>query len=181
MRGFVLRRRLNVDTIKTIVKIIDGLSEKVGSVVSWTLPCLMALSCFEVFTRRILDSPTIWTDEILGYFFCAAVLLPMGYTQLYKGHANIDVFTEGMSKRKQAILEIVNFVVFAFPFVLIMLWNGTIYAATSWMMQEKIASAFNSIVYPAKTLIPLGFALLFLQLVADFIKKIVYLVKGEEL
>jgi TRAP-type mannitol/chloroaromatic compound transport system permease small subunit len=170
-----------MDTLKTIVKFIDGLSEKVGSAVSWILFALVALCCFEVFTRRILGSPTIWTHEILSYFFCATVMLLMGYTQLYNGHANIDVFTEGMSKRTQVILEVINFVIFAFPFVLIMLWNGTIFAATSWMMHERTPSAFNAIVYPAKTLIPVGFALVFLQLVADFIKKIVYLAKGEEL
>ena len=170
-----------MDTLKTIVKFIDGLSEKVGSVASWLLLGLVALSCFEVFTRRVLGSPTIWTHEILSYIFCSTILLLMGYTQLYKGHANIDVFTEGMSKRKQVILEVVNFVIFAFPFVLIMLWNGTVFAATSWMMQERTPSAFNGIIYPAKTLFPVGFALVFLQLVADFIKKIVYLAKGEEL
>lgn len=169
-----------MDTIKNITKIIDGLSEKVGSAVSWILIGLAALSCFEVFTRRVLGAPTIWTHEILSYFFCASILLLMGYTQLHKGHANIDVFTEHMSKRTQVILEVVNFVIFAFPFVLIMLWNGTVFAATSWMMQERTPSAFNAIVYPAKTLIPVGFALFFLQLAADFIRKIVYLVKGEE-
>ncbi|MBU2054406.1 MAG: TRAP transporter small permease subunit [Proteobacteria bacterium] len=168
-------------TLKTIVNFIDGLSERVGSVVSWILLCLVALSCFEVFTRRVLGSPTIWTHEILSYIFCATIMLLMGYTQLYKGHANIDVFLGSMSKRKQVILEVVTFVIFAFPFVLVMLWDGIIFAATSWMMQERTPSAFNAIVYPAKTLIPVGFALLFLQLVADFIKKIVYLVKGEEL
>jgi TRAP-type mannitol/chloroaromatic compound transport system permease small subunit len=170
-----------VDKIKTILKIIDGLSEKVGSAVSWILFGLVALSCFEVFTRRILGKPTIWTHEILSYFFCATILLLMGYTQLHKGHANIDVFLVNMSKRKQVILEAFCFVIFALPFVLIMLWNGVIFAATSWEMQERTPSAFNAIVYPAKTLIPVGFALLLLQLAADFIKKIVYLVKGEEL
>jgi len=169
-----------VDTIKKITKIIDSVSEKVGGFLSWVLIGLAALSCYEVFTRRVLGSPTIWTDAILSYLFCASIMLLMGYTQFHKGHANIDVFTERLSKRTQTILEIVTFVIFAFPFVLIMLWDGTIFAATSWMMQERTPSAFNVIVYPAKTLIPVGFALFFLQLVADFIKKIIYLVKGEE-
>jgi TRAP-type mannitol/chloroaromatic compound transport system permease small subunit len=170
-----------VHKIKTILKIIDGISEKVGNAVSWILLGLIVLSCYEVFTRRILGSPTIWTDSILSYIFCATILLLMGYTQFHKGHANIDVFTEKLSKRKQVILEVITFVIFAFPFVLVMLGDGIIFAGTSWMMQERTPSAFNVIVYPAKTLIPVGFALLFLQIVADFIKRIIYLVKGEEL
>jgi TRAP-type mannitol/chloroaromatic compound transport system permease small subunit len=170
-----------VDTIKRIMNMIEALLEKVGSTVSWVLIALVVLSCFEVFTRRFLGRPTIWTHEILSYIFCASILLTMGYTQLHKGHANIDVFYDNFSKRNRAILDVVNFLLFGLPFTIIMLWDGTIFAATSWMMQEKTPSAFNAIVYPAKTLIPVGFALLLLQLLVDFTKKIIYLVKGEEL
>jgi TRAP-type mannitol/chloroaromatic compound transport system permease small subunit len=163
------------------MNMIEALLEKVGSTVSWVLIALVVLSCFEVFTRRFLGRPTIWTHEILSYIFCASILLTMGYTQLHKGHANIDVFYDNFSKRNRAILDVVNFLLFGLPFTIIMLWDGTIFAATSWMMQEKTPSAFNAIVYPAKTLIPVGFALLLLQLLVDFTKKIIYLVKGEEL
>jgi TRAP-type mannitol/chloroaromatic compound transport system permease small subunit len=170
-----------VDTIITIMRKIETLSNRVGMVVSWVFIILVGLSCFEVFTRRFLGKPTIWTHEILSYTFCALILLTMGYTQLYKGHANIDVFYDAFSKRNKVILDVINYVLFGLPFVIIMTVDGTIFAATSWMMHERTPSAFNFIVYPAKTLIPIGFFLLLLQLVVDFIKKIVYLVKGEEL
>jgi TRAP-type mannitol/chloroaromatic compound transport system permease small subunit len=170
-----------VDKIKSIMKIIEALSEKVGSTVSWVFVALVGLSCYEVFTRRFLGQPTIWTHEILSYIFCASILLLMGYTQLYKGHANIDVFYDAFSKRNQAILDVINFLIFGLPFAAIMLVDGTIFAATSWMMQERTPSAFNAIIYPAKTLIPVGFALLFLQLLVDFTKRVIYLVRGEEL
>ncbi|MCX5841728.1 MAG: TRAP transporter small permease subunit [Deltaproteobacteria bacterium] len=170
-----------MDTIKSIMKTIEALSEKIGSVVSWVFVILVGLSCFEVFTRRVLGKPTIWTHEILSYTFCALILLTMGYTQLYKSHANIDVFYDALSKRNKVIADVINYLIFGLPFVIIMMVDGTIFAATSWMMQERTPSAFNFIVYPAKTLIPIGFALFFLQLLADFVKKIIYLVKGEEL
>ncbi|MCE5265037.1 MAG: TRAP transporter small permease subunit [Deltaproteobacteria bacterium] len=170
-----------MDKIKNIMKITETLLEKVGRVVSWVFVILVGLSCFEVFTRRFLGKPTIWTHEILSYTFCALILLTMGYTQLHKGHANIDVFYDAFSKRNKVILDVINYAIFGIPFVLIMLVDGTIFAATSWIMQERTPSAFNFIVYPAKTLIPIGFFLFFLQLLVDFIKKIIYLVKGEEL
>jgi TRAP-type mannitol/chloroaromatic compound transport system permease small subunit len=170
-----------VDTIKTIMKIIEGISQKVGSVVSWVTIALVGLSCFEVFTRRFLGKPTIWTHEILSYIFCASIMLTMGYTQLYRAHANIDIFYDSLSKRSRAIADIASYLIFALPFVTIMLVDGTSFAATSWALHERTPSAFNAIVYPAKTLIPIGFALLLLQLLVDFVKKIIYLVRGEEL
>jgi len=163
------------------MKKVEGLSEIVGKIVSWVFIFLVGFSCFEVFTRRFLGKPTIWTHEILSYTFCALILLTMGYTQLHKGHANIDVFYDNLSKRKRVIADVVNYLIFGIPFVIIMMVDGTIFAATSWAMQERTPSAFNFIVYPAKTLLPIGFALFLLQLLVDFIKKIIYLVRGEEL
>jgi TRAP-type mannitol/chloroaromatic compound transport system permease small subunit len=170
-----------VDTLKAIMKKIEFLSEKVGYVVSFVFILLVGLSCYEVFTRRFLGKPTIWTHEILGFTFCALIVLTMGYTQLHKSHANIDVFYDAFSKRNKVILDVINYLIFGIPFVIIMMVDGTIFAGTSWLMQERTPSAFNPPVYWAKTLIPIGFFLFFLQLLVDFIKKIIYLVKGEEL
>lgn len=170
-----------MDTLKAIVKIIDTISQNVGRVLSWVLLCLVGLSCFEVFTRRFLGKPTIWTHEILGYIFAASILLIMGYTLLHKGHASIDIIYERFPKRRQALANVFTLSVFALFFTIVMLIDGTIFAYTSWHMQERTPSAFNAIIYPAKTLIPIGFALLLLQVVADLIRNIYFLVKGEEL
>jgi TRAP-type mannitol/chloroaromatic compound transport system permease small subunit len=48
-------------------------------------------------------------------------------------------------------------------------------------MKERTPTAFNPIVYPAKTILPVGALLLLLQGLADFAKSIVFLVKGERL
>lgn len=170
-----------MDTIKAIVKRIDWISQKVGSVTSWLLLLIVGLSCYEVFTRRFLGKPTIWTHEILGYIFCASILLTMGYTQLHKNHANIDIVYDMLSRRTKAMVDVFTLLVFALFFTLVMLIDGSIFAYTSWAMQERTPSAFNGIVYPAKTLIPVGFALLLLQVVADLIRNVYFLVKGEDL
>ncbi len=170
-----------MDTIKAIVKGIDLISQKVGSVVSWVLLGLVGLSCFEVFTRRFLGKPTIWTHEILSYIFCASILLCMGYTQLHKSHANIDILYDYLTPRRKAIADVFTLTLLGLFFTLVMLIDGSIFAYTSWSLLERTPSAFNFIVYPAKTLIPIGFFLLLLQLVADIIRNIYFLVKGEAL
>lgn len=170
-----------MDTLKSVVKKIDWISQKVGSITSWVLLLLVGLSCYEVFTRRFLGKPTIWTHEILAYLFCASILLTMGYTQLYKGHANIDILYDRVSPRKRAMADVFTLTFLALFFTLVMVIDGYIFAHTSWSMQERTPSAFNFIVYPAKTLIPIGFFLLLLQIIADLIRSIYFLVKGEAL
>jgi TRAP-type mannitol/chloroaromatic compound transport system permease small subunit len=170
-----------VESLKKLVKRLDTFSEWWGRLFSWIILGLVALSCFEVFTRRLLGKPTIWTHEILSYIFCGTVLLFMGYTQLYKGHANIDILYERFSAKTRAILDLITLIIFMGVFSAIYLVDGFIFAKTSWQIHERTPSAFNFIIYPAKTLIPVGAILLTLQFISDLLKKIVFLAKGEQL
>lgn len=167
--------------LKGIINFIQTISEWSGRLFCVTILVQLVLSCYEVFTRRVLHSPTIWTHEILSYFFCASVMLMMGYTQLHKAHANVDIFSERFSPRTKAVVEALTFVCFMGFFTFVFFTDAINFAATSWAMGERTPTAFNAIIYPAKTLLPIGALLLFLQGLADFGKNIVFLVKGERL
>jgi len=174
-KGFFLK------IITSLVKRIDNFSERSGKIISWLVLVLVGLTVYEVFTRRVLGSPTIWTHEILAYVFGAHFMLAFGYTLLHKGHVNVDLIVSRFSPKTQAILEIVNFFLFIGLFCAIWLWLGTIYAKTSWEMLEKAPTAFFSPVYPAKTIIPIAVFLLALQAIGDLIRNIVFVVKGVRL
>lgn len=170
-----------MNVLKGIINFIQTISEWSGRIFSGTILILMMLSCYEVFTRRVLHSPTIWTHEILSYIFCASVMLTMGYTLLYKGHATVDILYERFSRRTKALIDIICFVFFMGLFTVVFLTDAIKFASTSWAIQERTPSAFNAVVYPAKTILPVGAVLLLLQGFADFLKNVIFLVKGERL
>jgi TRAP-type mannitol/chloroaromatic compound transport system permease small subunit len=163
-----------VRRIRAIVKGIDAISEWSGRIFSWFIVAIIALSLYEVFTRRLLGKPTIWTHEIIAYCFCAAVLLTIGYTLKHRAHANVDVLYDYLSPRTQAIFDLI-------AYTGILLFEGTRFAATSWAIMERTPSAFNFYIFPAKTLIPVGMFLLAIQIISDIIRRVVFLVKGESL
>ena len=167
--------------LRKSLNIIDNISEWCGRTFSWFIVTLVGLSIFEVFTRRILGKPTVWTHETLSYLFCASIMLTMGYALRHKAHAKINIFLERLSPKGQAILNIITFVIFLGFFSTIFLWKGILFTATSWARMERAPSAFNFYVFPAKTLIPVGAFLLFIQGIADFLRDIVFLIKGERL
>ena len=167
--------------IRMFVRFIDAVSEWSGRIFSWFVVGIISLSLFEVFTRRFLDKPTIWTHEIISYLFCGAVLLTIGYTLKHKAHANVDIFYERLSPKTKAVLDLITYAVFLVPFTLIVLYEGTRFAAMSWEMMERTPSAFNFYIFPAKTMLPVGFFLITLQMISDIIKNIVFLAKGETL
>ena len=167
--------------IRTILKIFDNIIEWSGKIFSWFIVTIIALSLYEVFTRRLLGKPTIWTHEIIAYCFAGAVLLTIGYTLKYKAHANVDIIYENLSPRTQAVLDLITYPIFLGTFIFILLWKGYEFAATSWAIMERTPSAFNFYIFPAKTLLPLGILLLAIQMISDMIRRIVFLVKGESL
>jgi TRAP-type mannitol/chloroaromatic compound transport system permease small subunit len=167
--------------LKGTIKFIETISEWSGRIFCVTILFQLILSCYEVFTRRVLHSPTIWTHEILSYIFCGSVLLLMGYTQLHKAHANVDILYQRFSPRTKAMIDILTFIFFMGLFSLVFFIDASRFAATSWAIHERTPTAFNPIVYPAKTLLPVGALMLFLQGLADFIKNVVFLAKGERL
>jgi TRAP-type mannitol/chloroaromatic compound transport system permease small subunit len=170
-----------MDATRAFVKKIDTLSEWCGRIFSWFIVAVILLSLFEVFTRRILGKPTIWTHETLSYLFCASIVLTMAYTLKHGQHVKVDLIYARLPPKKKAILDIITFVFFLGFFSTVFLWKGIIFAATSWAMWERTPSAFNFYVFPAKTLLPIGAFLLLLQGLSDFIKNIVFLAKGERL
>ena len=169
-----------MNAIRAIVNGIDAFSEWCGRILCWLL-ILVGLSCYEVFTRRILGKPTIWTHEILGFVFAGVTLLVIGYTQKHRAHVNVDFLYQRLSPKGQALFDIISFFFFLGLFCYVYLIDGIEFARTSWAMHERTPSAFNVIVYPAKTLIPVAASLLTIQALSDLIKNVVLLVKGEKL
>src|SRR4030042_5590575 len=145
-----------MDATRAFVKKIDIFSEWCGRIFSWFIVAIILLSVFEVFTRRILGRPTIWTHEILSYLFCASIMLTMAYTLRYKQHVVVDLIYGRLSPKTKAILNAITFIFFLGFFSAIFLWKGIVFAATSWAMLERTPSAFNFYVFPANTLLPVG-------------------------
>lgn len=170
-----------MDFIIKLIKWIDRFTERVGRAVSWIAVILVALTVFEVITRRFFGRPTIWTHEVLGYVFAAHFMLAFGFTLLHHGHVNVDVLITRLSDRSRAILDIVLSVVFLGAFVYVFIKEGTAFAQRSWAVLERAPTAFNSPVYPAKTLIPVGAVLLGIQTVSNVLKNVVFLAKGVRL
>jgi TRAP-type mannitol/chloroaromatic compound transport system permease small subunit len=76
-------------------------------------------------------------------------------------------------------LDIISYLIFFFPFWIVILIEGTLFAAKSWSIRETFVSVFAGPIYPIKTIIPVTAFLMLLQGLAIFIRKICGLVQGE--
>ena len=166
--------------IKSLLKFLDGFSEWSGRIFVWLVIPLAVLVVYEVICRRFFDSPHIWSTEVIDFIYGPHFMLVAAYTLLYKAHVRIDVIYEKFSPRTRGILDIITYMVFFFPFCIIVLYQGVIFASTSWSIGETSESAALRIVPLVKTAIPVSIGLLLIQGIATYIRAIIQTIRGEE-
>jgi TRAP-type mannitol/chloroaromatic compound transport system permease small subunit len=101
------------------------------------------------------------------------------YTLLYRGHVSIDIVVTRFSPRTQLILSVINYLIFFFPFILVLLYVGTDSAVSSWGYWEKNSIGLPLITPIMKTLAPATALLLLTQGLSEFAKMLFPGAKGE--
>jgi TRAP-type mannitol/chloroaromatic compound transport system permease small subunit len=156
-------------------RLIDALNERVGRFVSWLVLAAVLISATNAVVRKAFNYSSNAYLEIQWYLFAAVFLLAAGYTMLRQEHVRIDIVLGRFSKRTQITVEAVCIVLFLFPFgltVIDLVWPLVIKA---YVMGEMSSNAGGLIRWPVFALVPVGFALLLLQGVSEFIKRIAFL------
>lgn len=161
------------------VRIVDKLSLWVGHAFAWCIVILTIGITYEVFVRYALRAPTVWAFD-LGYMMYGALFFMAGaYTLSRGGHVRGDLLYRLWSPRTQARFDLVLYFVFFFPGILGLIWAGVINAEQSWRYREvSIWSPAGMPIYPLKTLVPVGAALLALQGAAEVCRCLICLREG---
>ncbi|MCI7099729.1 MAG: TRAP transporter small permease [Lachnospiraceae bacterium] len=84
---------------------------------------MVVLTCWQVFTRYILQNPSPWSEELVSYLFGWMALIGASLVTGERGHMNIPVVVEKMGVRAQKFFLILAEVI-AFLFSVIILVYG---------------------------------------------------------
>lgn len=84
---------------------------------------MVALTCWQVFTRYVLQNPSSWSEELVSYLFAWASLLGASLVTGERGHMNIPIIVEKLRPSMQRALGVFGELV-AFAFSLIILVYG---------------------------------------------------------
>jgi TRAP-type mannitol/chloroaromatic compound transport system permease small subunit len=167
--------------LKNFLQGMDSVSEWSGRIFIWLIIPLTGVVVFEVISRRFFNVPHIWATEVTDYIYGPHFMLVAAYTFLYRGHVRVEVIYELFSPRVRAILDCFTYLVFFFPFLIIVFTNGILFAYTSWSIHETSESAALTIVPLVKTVIPVAFLLILIQGSANFIRRVIFVLKGKEI
>jgi len=149
---------------------INRLNETTGHLTSYLALPLILVVVYEVFMRYVFNAPTSWGFEATTFIYGVHFILGLGYTFKHNGHVAIDVFEARLASRPRTLLRIIVSLVMFIPTVGLLAIYGVIYATSSWHNWEHASTSWAPPVYPFKTIMAIGFILLFLQGIAKLIE-----------
>jgi TRAP-type mannitol/chloroaromatic compound transport system permease small subunit len=159
-----------------LARAIDALNERIGRASMWLVLLATLISSGNAVMRYGFDlSSNAWL-EIQWYLFGLIFLLGAGYTLKHNGHVRIDILYGRFSPRLQAWVDLLGGLLFLLPLCGLMAWMGWGGFSDSLAVSETSPDAGGLLRWPIKLAIPLGFALLFLQGVAETIKRAAFLI-----
>ena len=153
-----------------LIKNIERVTGSVGILASFALVPLVLATCYEVFSRYVMDAPTIWAYEI-GYILTGShFLLGMAYTLQCGEHIRIDIFSGKFPERVRAVIDLIGYAI-TLPLMLWLTYALWGQLATGYLRNEHSGqSAMNLPVWPFRIVFFAAFTLLTLQIVAEVVK-----------
>jgi TRAP-type mannitol/chloroaromatic compound transport system permease small subunit len=110
--------------------------------------------------------------EIQWYLFAAIVMLGASYTLKLNEHVRVDIVYSSLSDRGRLSVDLFGLSVFLLPIMGYFAWLSWPFFWRSFTSGEMSNNAGGLILWPAKLVLPLGFALLWLQGLSELIKRV---------
>jgi len=164
-----------VNALLAFSRAVDALSERVGRTVYWLVLVAVVISAVNAIVRKVFNWSSNSLLEIQWYLFSAVFLLCAGYTLLRNEHVRIDVIAGRLSKRKQIWIDILGTIFFLMPMSILIMYLSWFTFLNAYRSNEVSTNAGGLILWPARILVPIGFALLILQGFSELIKRIAFL------
>jgi TRAP-type mannitol/chloroaromatic compound transport system permease small subunit len=146
---------------------IDRLTERIGQWVSWLSLVIVLLMATNVILRYLFSVGSVWAQELEWHLLVPLILFGMSYAQRHGEHVRVDIFYAKYSERTKALVDLLS-ALLAVALSVIVIWLSLHYVQQAYVIDEGSPDPGGiPHRYLIKGLIPVGFALLLLQSVAN--------------
>jgi TRAP-type mannitol/chloroaromatic compound transport system permease small subunit len=151
---------------------IDAINLRIGKWLCWLVLVAVLVSAVNATVRKLFDSSSNAWLELQWVLFSAVFLLCSPWTLLSNEHIRIDILNNAFPKTLRNIIDVVGHAFFLLPLTIILIITSYPVFLDSFRINEQSFSAGGLPQWPAKSLMVIGFVLLFAQGVSELIKRI---------
>jgi TRAP-type mannitol/chloroaromatic compound transport system permease small subunit len=155
-----------------VSRVIDSINTFIGRWLSWLILAAVMVSAINAIVRKVFDSSSNSWLELQWVLFGVVFLLCAPWTLLSNEHIRIDIINAMLPQRARNWIDVVGHAFFLLPLCIIMMITGLPFFTKSLFINEQSFSAGGLPQWPAKSLLLIGFSLLFLQGLSELVKRI---------
>ncbi|TXL77611.1 TRAP transporter small permease [Vineibacter terrae] len=160
--------------LSTIAARLSQAGVAVGAV---ALTAMIVLITVQVISRRILTAPMVVADELSGYLLVITTFSALGYALLHGDHIQVTLVTDRLSDRLRRYLRVAWCLV-GLPYVGLLVWRSAVLVLDSYHSGSFSVTATNVVLWPIQAFVPLGLAVLFVQMLAELLEALNLLRRG---
>jgi TRAP-type mannitol/chloroaromatic compound transport system permease small subunit len=164
-----------VKALLALSALIDRMSERVGHAIYWLVLVTVVISAANAVVRKAFNWSSNSLLEIQWYLFSMIFLFLAGYTLKHNEHVRIDIITGRMSARARAAIDIFGTLFFLLPMAILIMKLSWPVFVDAYTRNEVSTNAGGLTIWPARLMVPIGFALLIVQAVSELIKRVGFL------
>lgn len=157
-------------SVPRLVETIDQVTFAIGGLLRWLILAAVLISAGNAMVRYGFDlSSNAWL-EAQSLLFSAVFLLGAGYALQHNQHVRIDVLSGRLGPSARALIDIFGTLLLLLPTCILIIWLSWPVFLRSWVSGEISSNSGGLPLWPARLLVPAGFALLALQGIAELVK-----------
>lgn len=185
--------------LRGFIAAVDAVNRRLGRVAMYVIFVMMAVLLWSTISKAS-SQPSLWTLEVAQFCMIAYFFLGGPYAIQMGSHVRMDLFYENWSVRRKAMTDALT-VFCLMVYLAVLLWGGissTAYSLGYFGSEplgffadlmlgdgeigtlERSRTIWRPYLWPIKTLMCLGIALMLLQAMSELCKDILRL-RGEEI
>jgi TRAP-type mannitol/chloroaromatic compound transport system permease small subunit len=164
-------------TSETLRRLLEWIA--LGS--GWLLVIMACVTTFDVVARKFgLQLPYTKLQELEWHFHAAIFSLWMGYCYTINAHPRVDTFTENLTHRGRAWIELWGCTILALPYMALVAYYSLDFVAGSYRLGEQSDSTVGlTHRWVIKGIYAAGLWMVVLGILSVFLRVVVFLFSGK--
>ena len=146
---------------------IERVVDVIGDATSWVALVIVAIMATNVLLRYLFHTGSVWSQELEWHLLAPLILFGMSYALRHGEHVRVDILYAKFSDRKKVYVDLLS-ALLAIAVSVLVIWLSTGYVLQSYVIDEGSPDPGGiPHRFLLKSLIPIGFLLLFAQSIAS--------------
>lgn len=161
-----------------ISQVVDWITEGAAFIGVCAIMPLIVIMTFEVFSRYVLNEPTIWAFELSWMLMGVIFIMGLAYALRRDEHVRVDLFYGTYSPRRRAAVDVFGYLLLL-PCIALVAIHMLQYAIDAyWSGEVSGVSAWNPVLWPFRAALAVGLLVFVIQVFFQLAKSVRVLVSG---